>query len=111
MTKTAVTQRESLWRPLKPGNVGYWLSKARPGEKLIYHIGNLMADRATLITEYRRGSAVVRTVNLEPLNTVATEVWRAYERGLVILSQKKLAPNLFQYEARLSQREAQRRAA
>lgn len=111
MVPVSVTSKETLWTPLRPGNVAYWLTKARPGDKLIYHVGNLMVDRARMDVESRDGHGVVKITVLEPLNTVAREVWEAAEAGLVTLSQKRLGENLFQYEARRSAADWLRRAA
>lgn len=100
MGKVRVTRKEYLWEPLKPGNFGFWLQNAREGDRLIYHVGNLMADRVVLIEH----PTWVETRFIEPLNEVAAEVWQAYEQGLVTLSQKRIGENLFQYVARCKRR-------
>lgn len=94
MPAVNVTRNEWVWQALKPGNFMFWLSRARAGQKLVYHIGNLAAERHKII-------ANGQTRNIEPLNTVAKEAWHAMEQGYVILTQKRLGENLFQYEARV----------
>lgn len=89
-----VSRNEWVWQALKPGNFSFWLSRAKPGQKLIYHIGNLAAERHKII-------ANGQTRVVEPLNSVATEAWEAYQKGYVALAQKRLGENLFQYEARV----------
>lgn len=92
MTAVMVTEREWVWKPLRPGNFTYWLRNSHRGARFTYHIGNLMVDRV----ELQKGYLVPR----EPLHSVASEAQAAAERGEVILVQKRLGENLFLYEAR-----------
>lgn len=112
MSAVNVTRKDWVWQALKPGNFAFWLSRAQPGQKLIYHIGNLAADRAKIAVYAVQGRMTMTTKLIEPLNSVALEVWQAYEHGLVTLTQKRLGENLFQYEARMiAARPALRRVA
>lgn len=54
-----------------------WLKKAKKGDTIIYHIGNLAFDR-----ENDHGDQDV-------LERLASEVWRCYEVGDLTLTQKK----------------------
>lgn len=51
-----------------------WLRYGRkPGEQIVYHVGCLMEDRQ----------------KSEAINELARAVWRAFEQGRVLLTQKR----------------------
>jgi regulatory protein YycI of two-component signal transduction system YycFG len=61
-----------------------WINTAAPGEAYPYWCGDLASQRVS----YRQ------------LNGLASDVYQAYERGLVYLLQRKHGPNHYTYEAR-----------
>ena len=64
-------------------NFEEWLSRAEPGDRLAYWIGNLASDR-------EQGG---------PAGAVAECAWAAYESGLVLLTQKRLGTDMYYYLA------------
>lgn len=73
-----------------------WLRQSRPGERFVYHTGHLASDREEVRLIPGLGWA---RVYFEPMHTVATTAWIAYERGLVSLVQKKRPDGRFDYIA------------
>lgn len=59
------------------------IKAARPGERIVYHEGALIADRA----------------KRPDLIGTATAAWDAHEQGTVMLAQKRLAEDRFAYLA------------
>lgn len=68
---------------MTPQDFAEWLDGAKVGDHLIYHTGSGMFDFAA--TEYR--------------SKVFEAAWRAGERGLVFLSQKRLGNSHFEFSA------------
>ena len=64
-------------------NFEEWLSRAEPGGRLAYWIGNLASERE------QNASA----------DAVARLAWAAYESGLILLSQKRQEPEIYCYLA------------
>lgn len=56
------------------------------GQKLVYHVGSLMADRQ----RPRQG---------ETIRSTAMAAWKAYEMGKVTLVQRYLSPSRYEYIA------------
>lgn len=85
-----------------------WLRFAKPGETYIYYIGNLAEARQELTTQpekadgksydWTKGSYTYY-VWREPLHGYASAVYDAYERGDVLLTQKRLAEGRWEYRA------------
>lgn len=65
-----------------------WLKVSRPGEQFVYHRGHLASDREEVQLLPSFGTYV--HVYFEPMHTLGTTAWIAYERGQVALAQKKL---------------------
>lgn len=68
----------------------YWLERARSGEKVLYYDGFLMMDREKLI---KAGCSPAEFPDRIRTGILA---WKAYERGLVNLFQKKR--DFFEYD-------------
>lgn len=63
------------------------LPALEPRQKMVYHVGSLMHDR-------------VRGQHFATVHGVALAAWEAYERGEVILTQRKLTdPYTYEYIA------------
>lgn len=62
------------------------LVNAQPGQAIIYHTGSLMYDR-------------LRGPMFQTVHGTALAAWEAYEAGLVILTQHKIAPLRYDYLA------------
>lgn len=74
-----------------------WLKHARPGDRFEYHRGYLTADRVHVMNIPAIGGFA--HVYMEPLHSLASAVWGAYERSKVLLVQQKLGPGVFRYLA------------
>lgn len=72
-----------------------WLDRAKPGTTLLYHRGELAYEREGIVELNDKIHHVYR----EPLHSLADAVWRAYRRGRVILTQKRLDYGEFAYYA------------
>ena len=64
------------------GQLTMWFAESRPGEKLIYAIGNIAMDRGGVF---------------DPLNTVASTVMEWEYKRFVCLVQQRSASNEFTY--------------
>lgn len=73
-----------------------WLTHSRAGERLHYFKGHLAHDREGVINML---SASPKHVRFDPQNTMADEVYKAYQRGMVHLVQYRLGPNEWDYVA------------
>ena len=62
-------------------DLNVWLASARPGQHLVYHVGNLARDRAPRIKNGNRTPEALR------LDLVAEAVWKARQAGGVALAQ------------------------
>lgn len=82
-----------------------WLRTSRPGSQFVYHRGNLMIDREDVQLVPGLGQYV--HVYHEPVNYIGKIAWWAYEKGMVLLAQRKLPAGRFEYIA--FKREQQRR--
>jgi hypothetical protein len=71
------------------------LENAKPGQTLLYYEGDLMYDRAynTKLTKSDKSK----------LNALAGAVYEAYEVGRVLLTQKRVGPHVWEYQATLCQ--------
>lgn len=67
------------------------LENAKPGQTLLYYEGDLMYDRAynTKLTKADKSK----------LNSLAGAVYEAYEVGRVLLTQKRVGPHVWAYQA------------
>lgn len=72
------------------GTAEHWLESAHKGERLIYWIGNLAADRERLELH---GDKLV-TVRLDPADSVGRLMWRAYRQGRVTLNLRRAGPDM-----------------
>lgn len=64
------------------------LRKLQCGDRIVYHTGDLMADRGE-----------INNASTGRIRAVARAAWRAYEAGLVTLVQKRLGYGEFEYTA------------
>lgn len=101
--------------PITMPNVGkfrFWLANSKPGHTFVYHLGNLMADRIYAVVA-GRGPGQEELKRIATVDGIAREAWRAYRRGEVVLTQKRLGEGYYAYVARRVRRVRQenRRAA
>ena len=68
-----------------------WLGLARPGERMVYAKGFLPIAIHT--------ADLNRDPNAPKLEAVQRATWKAYERGMVHLVQRRLRPGEFEYRA------------
>jgi hypothetical protein len=80
---------------ISPEKFQNWLVLAPAGDRLVYHTGQLAAERER---EKEFGSRTI-TIYIEPENTVATMAYNAYTLGRVELVQKRVADHVFDYIA------------
>jgi hypothetical protein len=71
------------------------LDTARPGQTLLYYEGDLMYDR-----QY---NSKMKSTTRRDLNSLANAVYDAYEVGRVLLTQKRVGPHVWEYQATLCQ--------
>lgn len=72
-----------------PDYLRNWISTAKPGWQMVYHVGHLAYDRERII----KGKSCV----VEPLATVAQIAYAAYEMGYCELTQVRVSENRFTY--------------
>lgn len=77
-----------------------WLRGAKPGQRLEYHRGHLAFDREEVHLIYNKPHTVI----IEPANSVGRAAYRAYESGLVELTQERFAPMQCRYWARRTEK-------
>lgn len=82
---------------LTPVDLQDWISSAHKGDRLIYHLGNLMHDKAFRVTLAATGGFT--TVHNIPLTTISDAVLDAYKAGYVIIAQQRVAEDIFRYLA------------
>jgi hypothetical protein len=75
-----------------------WLKQAPAGGVLVYWIGDLQHDRGIEIpeTDVLRGD---RRVQIATLNVIADRIREDAEEGHLLLTQRRLATNVFEYRA------------
>jgi hypothetical protein len=75
-----------------------WLKQAPAGDVLVYWVGDLQHDRGIEIpeTDVLRGD---RRLQISTLNVIADRVREDADDGLLTLTQKRLATNVFEYRA------------
>lgn len=71
----------------------FWALRARPGERIIYFIGNLAAQRV------RVPGIGFDPVPVPAVAGVAVAAWKAMEEGQVLLFQRRAGPRAFEYIA------------
>ena len=80
-----------------PADLDQWIAKSHKGERFVYHLGNLMHDRRFKVTlGTSGGTTVIRNI---PLGDVADAAIDAYQNGYVVLAQKRIGEDLFEYLA------------
>lgn len=85
------------------GNFLKWLMVSQPNEVCVYHVGDLAQDRAK---GRSRGTATPQEVEQgKDANNLANAAWTAYKHGDVVLSQRKLGPNNYEYRATRTKRD------
>jgi hypothetical protein len=67
------------------------LDIAKPGQTLLYYEGDLMYDR-----QY---NTKLTKADKSKLNSLAGAVYEAYEVGRVLLTQKRVGPHVWLYQA------------
>jgi hypothetical protein len=80
-----------------PKELANWITKAHKGDRFTYHTGHLVHDRAFRANLAHSGGFMV--VRVKPLDEIADAAVAAYEAGFVVLAQKHLGEDLFQYLA------------
>jgi hypothetical protein len=80
-----------------PAALSKWIASSHKGNRLVYHLGHLLHDRKIHVTLARTGGSA--TVDVLPLQALQAAVMEAYREGLVILAQRKVAPDTFEYLA------------
>jgi hypothetical protein len=70
-------------------NFNNWLNTSVSGAKYTYHTGFLCKDR----------DPEIKFQGYKEVNEVANLAWKLYEKGVVTLTQRKLADNHYQYLA------------
>lgn len=76
-----------------------WVATARPGERLLYHQGDLMRDRGGFDAERRGKAQRDLTEAQRNLSRLADEVRDAQEAGFVTLVQKRVDEGVYHYFA------------
>ncbi len=69
-----------------------WLLKARRNDRFVYYLGSLMVDRGP-------ESKDMRSYEQHAVTLLAISVFAAQTRGVVALTQKRLADDLYVYYA------------
>lgn len=69
------------------GAFNHFLATARAGERFVYHIGNLGADRARYV--FMEPPLPPRLVANPAVDEIGTAAWRAYKAGRVLLVQHR----------------------
>lgn len=69
-----------------------WLTSAPPGDKFIYHVGDLFADRQFFISR-------LGTEGRSQLSILADAAYRAARTNQVMLVQRRLGPSEWEYIA------------
>jgi hypothetical protein len=73
-----------------------WFEKAREGDVVVYHTGDLQFDRdASNLAD----PTDVQVQHASAINGVALAVKRAVDVGYLIPSQKRISPGVFDYRA------------
>lgn len=92
----------AIFSPPNTAQFRFWLLKSKPGDVFVYHVGNLAQDRDYWeVRDVGGGVNQLRLVgHIEPLHSLAGDVLNASDQGWVLLVQRRLGPNYFQYEAR-----------
>jgi hypothetical protein len=70
-------------------NFNNWLNTSVSGAKYTYHTGFLCKDR----------DAVIKNPGHQTVNEIANLAWKLYEKGLITLTQRKIADDHYQYLA------------
>lgn len=77
--------------PVEENALAHWLRTARPGDRLVYHVGHLGFDRTSV-------SALPRAKR-ETLMRIANRAMVLAESGCLVLAQQRLAENCMAYIA------------
>lgn len=74
-----------------------WLEKAKPGDTLVYWVGDLQYDRVLdhCPSEHQGEKGPI----IAALNAMADRAWQTAKQGHVRLTQKRLGPNEWEYRA------------
>lgn len=80
-----------------PKDLQKWIASSHKGEHFIYHTGHLVHDRKHRV--YLATSGAYTTIEVKPLGDIADAAYHAYLDGFVVLAQKRLAEDVFQYLA------------
>lgn len=70
-------------------NFNNWLNTSVAGSKYTYHTGFLCKDR----------DPEIKFQGYKDVNEIANMAWKLYEKGLITLTQRKIADNHYQYLA------------
>jgi hypothetical protein len=80
-----------------PADLDSWIASSHKGDRFVYHTGHLLHDRAFRVTLAATGGYA--TIRVIPLEQIALAAVAAYEAGYVVLAQKKVSQDVYQYLA------------
>lgn len=80
-----------------PKELANWIAKSHKGDRFTYHTGHLVHDRAFRANLAHSGGFL--KVRVIPLDNIAKAAVEAYEAGYVVLAQKRLGEDVFEYLA------------
>lgn len=72
--------------------IDHFILHAKPGDKFVYHVGFLAADRM----DFKELVPVMASQFIT--NVVAEIAWRLYRKGVVALVQRRLGDGRYSYE-------------
>jgi hypothetical protein len=80
-----------------PKELSEWIAQSHKGDRFVYHVGHLLHDRKFRVK--LAGTGGFADVPVIPLQNIATAALEAYWSGYVVLVQKRLGEDTFQYLA------------
>jgi hypothetical protein len=78
-----------------------WLGKARPGDRIRYHVGHLATDRVCRLSQ-------LSEARCRELAAIADRAFALAEEGRLLLIQKRQGPGDYSYLAIMPRRPSQR---
>lgn len=82
---------------LTPLELTDWISSAHKGDRIVYHLGHLMHDKAFRVSLAATGGTT--TITNVPLNAIADAAFEAYKAGFIVLAQQRVAEDIYRYLA------------
>lgn len=78
------------------GEVYRFLASLPRGHRVVYYTGFLMTDTRRWV---QIGKEWGLWADNPPIKAIRDDAWRAYEEGIVLLTQRKVAPGVYDYIA------------